>query len=384
MAERKAYPKFQELLRKGIGTRTQKDFAEETGITKESINRMLNNELIPQPSMTTLRKIANHVSSVSYNELLASCGYDKVSVEEDIKKTESSLMEAVNALKTGIYKSVAEFLESVDMVFMDKGSFSKISKRKEIEDISSIADYSVESSFSWDSDNSRCILNFTVYYAETQKGKVVVTDVSYNDPNESFFVANGKATAIEHTIVIKKPKQSTYVTGAKPDDFISRLFMEDYYVSETYIGFGIQYEGIPDNFKEFLLAHASSYCTNKKKKKAFQMITDSDNLEATFEELEDDEQCPLSPGDIIADVLKKETKAKFEFFYHTSPQGGVDTVMIKCNNCREINQMPLNIVNAVYNVAKELNIPEFGACYHEVRESKAGTQYITKDFHIEF
>lgn len=384
MAERKAYPEFQELLRKGIGTRTQKDFAEETGITKESINRMLNNELIPQPSKTTLRKIANHVSIVSYSEFLASCGYDKVSVEEDIKETENGFMEAVNALKTGIYQNVSDFLESIDMLFMDKGTFSKISKRKEVEDISSVADYSVQGSYSWDSDCNKCILDFTVYFAETQKGKIVVTNVTFNDPAESFFVTSGRAKTIEHAIVIENPKRSTYVSGAKPDDFISRLFLEDYYVSETYIGFGIQYEGIPDNFKEFLLAHASSYCTSKKKKKIFKGITESDNLEETFEELEDDEQCPLCPGDIIADILSKETGKDFEFFYHTSPQGGADTVMIKCNSCHEINQTPLAIINAVYNVAKELNIPEFGTCYHEMRESKAGTQYITKDFHIEF
>lgn len=382
MAERKAYPKFQELLRKGIGTRTQKEFAEETGIAKESINRMLNNELIPQPSLTTLRKIANHVSIVSYNDFLVSCGYDKVSVEEDIKETEISFMEAVNALKTGIYKSVADFLESIDMVFMDKGKFSKITKRKEVEDISSVADYSVQSSYSWSSDDNMCILEFTVYYAETQKGKIVVTGVSFVDPKESFFVTTGKATAIDHAIVIKKPKQSAYVSGAKPKDIVSRLFLEDYYVSETYIGFGIQFAEIPENFKEFLMEHASTYCTSKSKKAAYDKIIASDNLEETFDELLD-AGCEDLPGDIIADILSKETGKKFEHFYGSLPSD-LNTVMIKCNECHEINEISLNIVNSVYSVAKALNIPEFGACYHEVKESKAGTQYITKDFHIEF
>ena len=40
------YKEFRELLRRGIGTRTQKAFAEEAGISKEHLNRLLNNKEI--------------------------------------------------------------------------------------------------------------------------------------------------------------------------------------------------------------------------------------------------------------------------------------------------------------------------------------------------
>ena len=45
---------FKELLRKGIGSRTQKEFAAQTGIAQETISRMLNDTGISCPRIKTL------------------------------------------------------------------------------------------------------------------------------------------------------------------------------------------------------------------------------------------------------------------------------------------------------------------------------------------
>lgn len=52
------YPKFRELLRKAICTKTQAQFANESHISAEHLNRMLNTETINRPTRTTLLKIA--------------------------------------------------------------------------------------------------------------------------------------------------------------------------------------------------------------------------------------------------------------------------------------------------------------------------------------
>ena len=44
------YKEFRTLLRCGIGTRTQKAFAEEINVSKEHLNRILNNREISRPS----------------------------------------------------------------------------------------------------------------------------------------------------------------------------------------------------------------------------------------------------------------------------------------------------------------------------------------------
>ena len=41
------YKEFRTLLRRGIGTKTQKAFAEEIDISKEHLNRLLNNRKSP-------------------------------------------------------------------------------------------------------------------------------------------------------------------------------------------------------------------------------------------------------------------------------------------------------------------------------------------------
>ena len=73
-----AYRRFRELLRCGIGDRSQRSFAKEAGITPEHVNRLLNSEIISQPSKETLEKMAAVMNTVSLNELLEACGYKTV------------------------------------------------------------------------------------------------------------------------------------------------------------------------------------------------------------------------------------------------------------------------------------------------------------------
>ena len=70
------YREFRELLRRGIWTRTQKAFAEEAGISKEHLNRLLNNKEISRPSVAILRNMASHMNTITERMLLEACGYE--------------------------------------------------------------------------------------------------------------------------------------------------------------------------------------------------------------------------------------------------------------------------------------------------------------------
>ena len=48
------YETFRSLVKKGIGSRTQKEFAEQAGISRVNLNRVLNAETIARPSKRTL------------------------------------------------------------------------------------------------------------------------------------------------------------------------------------------------------------------------------------------------------------------------------------------------------------------------------------------
>lgn len=64
------YKEFRNLLRRGIGTKTQKAFAEEIEISKEHLNRLLNNREISRPSIGLLKKMAAHMQMITERMLL--------------------------------------------------------------------------------------------------------------------------------------------------------------------------------------------------------------------------------------------------------------------------------------------------------------------------
>ena len=67
---------FSILLKKAIGSRMQKDFAETIGITPAHLSRILNHKFNTPPSVDTLKKIAaNAENNVTYRELMEVCGY---------------------------------------------------------------------------------------------------------------------------------------------------------------------------------------------------------------------------------------------------------------------------------------------------------------------
>ena len=50
---------FRTLLRQGIGTRTQAAFAEQTGLSRSTVSKMLNQTVIPKPEKKTLEAFAS-------------------------------------------------------------------------------------------------------------------------------------------------------------------------------------------------------------------------------------------------------------------------------------------------------------------------------------
>lgn len=67
---------FRELLRKAIGDRSQKEFAEVAGLSYYNLNRMLNKDDNGVPAIKSLEKIAEASQGrVTLGQLKAACGY---------------------------------------------------------------------------------------------------------------------------------------------------------------------------------------------------------------------------------------------------------------------------------------------------------------------
>ena len=105
--------KFRELLKKGIGLRTQKEFAVQAGMSPATINRMLNEDVIARPKIKTLETLASHMHNVSYSELMDACGYETPGIEEVVRSLESDISDFF-AFSDGIsfFPSMEEMLEN--------------------------------------------------------------------------------------------------------------------------------------------------------------------------------------------------------------------------------------------------------------------------------
>ncbi|MEY8492860.1 helix-turn-helix transcriptional regulator [Lachnospiraceae bacterium 29-91] len=65
------------LIKRALGNRTQKSFAEDIQLSKEHLSRLIQQKRDTPPTIDTLGKIAaNSQNTVSIKELLSVCGYD--------------------------------------------------------------------------------------------------------------------------------------------------------------------------------------------------------------------------------------------------------------------------------------------------------------------
>ena len=84
--------KFQELLKKAIGERSQVEFSKLTGIGTAWLNRLIRGKNSSLPRGETLEKIAGASEGrVTLEELMEACGHEMAEYEEKKKNTPDSL-----------------------------------------------------------------------------------------------------------------------------------------------------------------------------------------------------------------------------------------------------------------------------------------------------
>lgn len=111
MAEKKEYTEFRELLKEAMNGKTQKEFAELSGLSTEHLNRMLKQDVIAQPSEQTLRKILKAAPLLNAYRLYEVCGYQaRCEVLGDLNRlTLSEAMHSVaERLQNGFQEMIGE------------------------------------------------------------------------------------------------------------------------------------------------------------------------------------------------------------------------------------------------------------------------------------
>lgn len=397
------YKEFRKLLRQGIGTRSQKAFAAEAGISYEHLNRMLNNQEINRPTKETLENMAAKMNSVSLNELLEACGYTEFDLAGRVEQVENSLKEVLEAfvhkIKGYRLASLKDELEVIRPLYMKvDGEFSiKEGNDIDLEDIAvglhNGAEQYCKASYSWECGKAYdCTTYFILFFVTTRSGNVIVTDYAMDAPTLHTFSAVPD-TVYENAVRSKKLEACTSVHDLKKDirmreRLLASIFSVDGRYVTTEVGYGFYFPHTPEGFKEFLTRHAAAFCTTKEKSALCRnVISSGADPDVIFKEYGTENDCGTGTGVVIAEILREETGMEFCYFGTDKYlKGGDDDacVMLEAESGTE-EWMSKNLLHVIYEAARELGVPEFGVCYHMATKPKTVMQrYKTEDFHIEY
>lgn len=379
--------KFRELLKKGIGLRTQKEFAVQAGMSPATINRMLNEDVIARPKIKTLETLANHMHNVTYSELMDACGYETPGIEEVVRGLESDISDFF-AFSDGIsfFPNMEAMLERLhSFVQRDVVQIVKVSGKENTgddipEDVKGKgAEEGTTVSIEWRYNNCECCTEFQVYYILTKGDKAIIIDTDIDKPFEA--PAGSKNTYIQHTEIVST-KYSPAALRLLENIFGGVLPGGDVEILPAiYAGYGFEVHGTPEGFVDFLNAHSDTFCDSKENVQLYRRIVDGEDPEEVFKEY--GSVFAAGPCAVIADIMKKETEE--EYLYYTEddrlPEDMRNACIMKRAEYDFIERLSNDTKYYLYECARELKLPTFGAVYYNTMIQKAACwQYNTETF----
>lgn len=384
--EKQEYKEFRELLRKGIGTRSQKEFAAEAGISTVHLNRMLNNETINQPSKDTLERLSYLMRNITLNELLVSCGYIPVDIEEMALKVEKEIETGISEVKGSLQSSIPDFLDMLNTLYITvRDSVAKTDGREEKIDYISEAELKIPVVLKWQFDNIYVETKFDIFYARTTGGKVIILNstISNEDNIETEWEEDNVRGFLpyltkkyHHSIFYKdiseEAGRENRIAGKRLFDAI---FRDENRIETVKTGYGFYYNKTPEGFKDFLNEHAPAFCTSPEKVALYQkMLLPDADPDKIFEDYATDDLSVFGTSVVVAEILKAETGQDFTCYGVEAGENDA-CIMFSEEGCEKGNNIK-KYIPMLYAYAKELKVPTFGLCYHK--------GYIKEDFSLQF
>lgn len=403
------YKEFRKLLRNGIGSRSQRQFAAETGISKEHINRMLNNKEIDRPTAGTLEKIAAAMDTVALDDLLIACGYKTYDIKNRAIKSTGKVKAALNAVLAepfNNWKSIEDMIETVNILYVSNinGGFRVINTGtcEESKDHHWAETYAILE-FVWREGDYSCKTWVILFFIETKSGRIIPADyamdleslIKYNAVTETMTDNKEHSVLGENGIYVYfRNIKKTTENEVKKTRLLSWLFSGEGRYITTVIGYGFYYPHTPNGFKQYLMTHAASFCTTKENRKLFEAaIKPGADPGAIFASYEGKNGFSSGTGAVVADILSMETGKEFLYMpkdeYIKDDGMGREHQDDSCIMVEEEfgmeSRMPMDVLKVIYGAAKELGILAFGVCYHLESYNKTKMQwYKTDEFHLEY
>lgn len=395
MSNEKEYKEFRDLLRKGIGTRTQSEFAEQTGISRGYLNRMLNAPQITRPSVSTLESIASGMMTISLNELLASCGYDEMSDRDRAEAFERDIAKAFEDLfnESGrVWASVSDMVDTLRMLYLKKGTFTKQSVDESCpKELLPYADRRSKLCLTWKDGTNNFLTYFNVYYSILASEKIVILYTSFS---ASFA---GDEDDIEKRTSTPYKKLTKYTVMVKQEEvaaaklLMQRIFGPRYEMT-TIVGYGFSLTEMPKGFVRFVQAHAGSFCTTRENVRLFNELikpdADVEEILASYVSRDGSKGPYAALEDILniefGDACREVFGDDFHYYEkdYDCDKDANECIMIPAAENTE-REIPGNILAYLYQCARELEIPCFGMCYyHKAIPRTEKQEYNTKNYYL--
>lgn len=396
MAEKKEYILFQELLRKGIAAsgKTQADVASESGISSTYLSRMMNNRFISRPQRMTIQKLAGVLKDVTYADLLDACDYKdeaailtkddsmlteyqkrlKLSMKDRAEMCKKDIMEGFRALT---YTSGKHIFPSLDALIQ---TFKML---YEVEDLTynilfdtpyngkghENAECCVALEAKWESTLLTCSVFFALFYIRTGRGNVMVMDAAFDGASlvevnaipvtvTSEFQKYGIETSLLTDVMILKEKSPEEIIMQHKGELLGGILEKGNVIDSVINGFGFYLKETPGKFGEFLEKHKNTFCQSEEEEKMY--LDYPEKGSKAFGRCFDPVTQECGIGAAIALIMTRESGIIFTFYedsenrFHDNPS---------CVICEDRNINSNEMIDLVYNYAKELGVSHIQECY---------------------
>lgn len=432
-------PEFIEMLRGGIGTRTQNQFAKETGLTPEYISRLLNGKTDVVPRMSTLEKISTHTSRYGLNDYLKALGQEPVDPTSRLRTDTIAFDRFLKAHigENGDWKDI-----TTDVLWNTAWPVSGVLRtgivahtppelRSEFGDTYfHLFQYQIPDREYFGVIYFILTTEFGSKPMEEQIDALVINPEAI-DPFLPFTLfGTTEHIAVRNTIIYpmtgdekeqnemrKEIDRSLGTRTSAEDRLLQAIFGKSDWRLKPVIGFGFKFDKyvldetsefgrelkIPDKFRSFMFHHAGSFCRTEEEIELFHKLldTDEDPKDIFFEyhgeharKFDDDDFDCCGAGAAVATVLSREYQGNIPggFRFIRTPenadpkQPGYILICPNDGEDYEDTDITMKEILPVFTAAKELGISTFGACqtFEKMPELKKTKIFKTDAFHLEF
>ena len=367
--------RFKERLRILMGSLSATEFANKCGISRANVFRMLNDENAPQPTKTTLRKIAE-ATGTSIDDLYTICGYASSpaqarqmhSFNERILLNIKDMQEGFSFLTKGarLVNSISDFLEEHIMLYSHEDCKYAISGEKEYDgDLHPAAESYVNCYLVFKDREGTCYTYFVVYFAKTKGGHYVILDTAMDGASllEAEFATEEQMRRMNIDPEAIRGKDSVYYYRETAEGKLMKaIFGEDndsYQFPYTLVGFGFEFPVEGDNFRKFIENHKGSFPEGSL---PLMFLEDpSADPQEFFENYKDESTYETGFQAVVSNVMRDETSLPFELYMSENGEAGEDVGCIMIVD--GLDEYPLEeLKEVVSKYAKELGVSQYGEC----------------------